>query len=671
MPRRRRRRSWLRRHRRALIGGLGLGLALVVLIGGLAAREAIELRRNVRLAKAEIDLAVAASEPVLADFSSFREADLRLRDSATHLATADGRLAAAQRHERRLGPLIALAGALPGWPRGLHEIAPLLSAGRNLARAGRTESAAFSRMTAALDNGNALDPVGARLSAGLAAGEPGFRAALADFDAAQADRRRVDGVHLTGPLTPARDALAIFDRRIPDLYDNALLLAQLPEAAREVLGLSGPRTYAVIGQNSAELRPTGGFMGSMGMVSLERGGITREDYRGVYTFERLDKGFNRPPEPFARYMGVFGWALRDANWSPDFPTAAQQIEQFLNYYGAGSVNGVIGFTTYAVGGLLDALGPLPVAGLSEPVTAATWYDLAEQVIYFNPDDPNSEQNKGEVLGPVLQAMVSRMQHASPDELPKLLRTLQTLVQQRQLLVYFHDAAPATIARRANADGRFAPPATGDVLAVVDANMSYSKVGPYIDEQIRYETWLDERGDASASEVTVSYSNRITPAIAASPTKRIGGVEYDAARDVFTKNPGVYGTYARVYIPSASRILDLGEAAANVISNRELGFRTLEHYESVPAASSRAFRYRYQPPADRSPDGLYQLLVIKQPGTANQQLEVRLHLPEGLAAAPSLPLAREGDALVYRGPFLTNLNLRVGLGGAGSGTESSR
>jgi hypothetical protein len=48
------------------------------------------------------------------------------------------------------------------------------------------------------------------------------------------------------------------------------VLAQMPAAARAVLGMEGPRTYAVLGQNSAELRPTGGFIGSLGLVTLKR-----------------------------------------------------------------------------------------------------------------------------------------------------------------------------------------------------------------------------------------------------------------------------------------------------------------------------------------------------------------------------------------------------------------
>ena len=51
-------------------------------------------------------------------------------------------------------------------------------------------------------------------------------------------------------------------------------------------------------------------------------------------------------------------------------------------------------------------------------------------------------------------------------------------------------------------------------------------------------------------------------------------------------------------------------------------------------------------------------MIKQPGTAGHDLELRLHLPAGLAAAPSLPMTTDGDALVYRGRLTETLDLRL-------------
>lgn len=595
---RRRRRGFLRRNRGRLLLGLAGVLLLGLVVATLAGREALGLRRDLLRAQAEFNQAVAVTDPVLADFGSFRETSAALTRSATHLAAADEALASAERRRARLAPLLTVPSWVPGWTEGLGDVAPLIGSARELARSGLALSDAFTRMTERLDaSSGSAEPAGERLSAGLTLAEPEFRQALAALEAARVQREQIGRRTFSGPLRPANSALTTFDLRYRALHDNATVLVQLPPAARSVLGMDGARTYAVLGQNSAELRPTGGFLGSMGLVTIDRGAITVEDYRGVYTFERPERGYGPAPAPLVRHLGGRGWGLRDANWSPDFPTSARKVEELLRYYQEVEVDGVLGFTTFAVGGLLEALGPLPVPGFAEPVMAASWYDLAERLIYF-PDGTSTgiaEEAKGEVLGPVLQAMVARLQSASSAELPALLRALQSLLQQRQILLYFHDPAAEAMARRYEADGALTAPAQGDVLAVVDANLSFSKVGPYIQERIEYEAWLNGRGVPEASRVTITYANTITPEQAADPTRRIGGIEFDATTGIFTPTPGLFGTYLRVYIPAKSRVVDAGPRAVEVFSGAELGFLTLEQYESVPAASTRSVSYGYQIP----------------------------------------------------------------------------
>lgn len=659
-----------RRFRRwAVLATAAIVLALL-LTGVVAAREALALRSDLQRAQGEFDGAVAVTEPVLDDIGSFRTTAGALEQAATHLHAADAALASAERHRARLAPLLAMAAHLPGWTQGLRDLSPMIAAAQNLARAGIDLSDGFTAMTARIDEtSGTAEPAGMRLAAGLTAAEPSFNRALTALQAAQTQRQRVATDAFTGPLQPADHALRTFDDRYKQLHDNTQLVAGMPAAARSVLGIEGARTYAVLGQNSAELRPTGGFLGSLGFITLDGGAITRQSYSSVYSLEQPDRGYPPAPAPIARYLGggepgQVPWGLRDANWSPDFPTTARTIEEMLAHHQDIAVDGVLGFTSFAVGRLLDTLGPVEAEGFAEPITSASWYALSERLIYG--DQPNvtidadAEQNKGEVLGSVLQAIVARMQTTDVDQLPALLRTLQSLIDQRQLLVSFHDPAPATLAARYDADGRFRPPPTGDVLGVIDANVSYSKVDPYIDEQIEYDVWLNSNARPVSSRVTITYTNRLTTADALDPTRRIYGMELDPATGRFIRVPGLYGTYVRVYLPEKSRLLEVDPPSSAVLAGAELGFLTLEHYERVPAATQRRFSYTYQTPTDRRPPGDYQLHVLKQPGTDGHALIVRIHLPEDTEAATSLPMERSGDTLIYQGRLERPLDLNVSL-----------
>ncbi len=60
---------------------------------------------------------------------------------------------------------------------------------------------------------------------------------------------------------------------------------------------------------------------------------------------------SRRPGPLSRYLlgPKQPWQLADANWSPDFPTSAQEaVRLYRNEGGAGPIDGVLGITTYTI-----------------------------------------------------------------------------------------------------------------------------------------------------------------------------------------------------------------------------------------------------------------------------------------------------------------------------------
>ena len=665
-PARRRWRRWLPPRRVTVAAAVVL--AAVVLVGVAALREALALRSDALAGEQKLRAARSVLESGTAGRTEFRLTLAQLGEARTHLQAAEVHFDAAGRHRSNLGPALWAASWLPGWAGGAGEVEPLLETSRLLALAGEHIANGLTPLVRQVDGPpDPNTPAGMRLSAALTEAEPHLRLALQDLDRAQQARARVDDRRLGGPLAPARRGLDEFDAEWPSLRGDVVNLVDLAPAARAVLGMDRPRTFAVLGQNSAEIRPTGGFIGSLGIVTLDGGRVRQQDYRSSYSFDNPLAIVPPAPPALARHIGGGGWLLRDANWSPDFPTSAQAVEYFLLRHQGITVDGVIAFDTYAVGEILRALGPVTVPGFAAPVTADEWYDLATELIYSGDADPQGAQaNKGQVLAPMLRAVLDRVQTAGPQELPDLLRALRTAVAGRHILVYFHDPAPATLARRTGADGRLAPPRGADVLYVVDANLSYSKVAPYIRERISYEAWLSPRGVATESRVAVSYQNTVTAdTVRRERVQRIGGAEWDEEWKLLRTEPGVLGTYVRVFIPRSSRLLDLGEDASVPALEEEAGLLSIGRYVRVPAGSSARFEYGYQVPEDLTPRGTYRLQIIKQPGTAGHQLEVRLNLPPGARLRIVSPeLARDGDTLVFRGRLTHTLEFSVTFAPAG-------
>ncbi|MFO7669353.1 MAG: DUF4012 domain-containing protein, partial [Bacteroidales bacterium] len=149
---------------------------------------------------------------------------------------------------------------------------------------------------------------------------------------------------------------------VPPLVRTLGMLDTFLPQAGTVLGMEGPRRYLIIGQNNFELRATGGFMGSLGIATVDQGRIVDLDYRRSYDWDNPRREKVQPPLAYVRYMRFGAWFIRDANFSPDFPTAAQTIQMFWQLDGHPPVDGIVALDLYALQALLTAIGPVTVPG---------------------------------------------------------------------------------------------------------------------------------------------------------------------------------------------------------------------------------------------------------------------------------------------------------------------
>ena len=131
-----------------------------------------------------------------------------------------------------------------------------------------------------------------------------------------------------------------------------------------ILGWDGPRRYLVLTQDPAELRPSGGLIGSYGIIAFDKGKITERRFLNVSPLDgKNDYPFVRPPQELANYLlgPTQSWQLADAGWSPDFPTSAQDaLRLYTNESGDARIDGVFAITTHTIDELLKVTGPISV-----------------------------------------------------------------------------------------------------------------------------------------------------------------------------------------------------------------------------------------------------------------------------------------------------------------------
>ena len=138
-----------------------------------------------------------------------------------------------------------------------------------------------------------------------------------------------------------------------------------------ILGWDGPRRYLVLTQNPAELRPTGRLhRGATASSPSTEGRMTERSFRDIFLLDLpWDYPFIKPPTELVDYLlgPTQPWQLADANWSPDFPTSAQDaIRLYANESGDSRIDGVLGITTYTIDELLKVTGPIAVPSTERP-----------------------------------------------------------------------------------------------------------------------------------------------------------------------------------------------------------------------------------------------------------------------------------------------------------------
>jgi len=112
-------------------------------------------------------------------------------------------------------------------------------------------------------------------------------------------------------------------------------------------------------QNNLELRPSGGYLGNFGILKVKNGQVVSLEIHDTNIFDGFGRIKTEPPQPIKDYLKIDNWQMRDANWSPDFPTSAQQAEYFYKLQGGQEeFDGIIGINAALLPDLLKLTGPV-------------------------------------------------------------------------------------------------------------------------------------------------------------------------------------------------------------------------------------------------------------------------------------------------------------------------
>jgi len=462
----------------------------------------------------------------------------------------------------------------------------------------------------------------------------GFDASVSEIDKALAGFNSLpDATDMASTIASMRPAIA----ELSALRDKLAAAAELSKLLPALSGYPVPKNYLLILQNNAELRPTGGFIGTLGTVTIVDAQAENLKVADVYSLDNADanKLNTVPPPPLAKYLGATKWYLRDANWSPDFPTAAREaIDIYGQEGGTEKFDGVLAVDPTLASDLLKIVGNVTI-GASTFTPANATDEIEYQVEKgFSANGLPVSQRK-DILIALAGEVFARVAALPPDRWQLAVDAFVRALDEKHILIASFDPAVANFARSRNWDGAVRAPAN-DFLMVVDANLAALKTDSVMTRSIDYS--FTPAADGLTATVNLTYANH-------------GGFSWKTTR---------YRTYTRIYVPPGSALVSSSGAMANdkILDPRhtpgkvdtvdELGLRSFGAFLSVEPGETRTLSFSYKlPPSivSAANAGIYRLNVQKQPGTIAVPLTLNLDFGKKVAsAAPSEDQKNWGDGV---------------------------
>ncbi len=422
-------------------------------------------------------------------------------------------------------------------------------------------------------------------------------------------------------------------------YDRIInMLGGLHDSFFSLVNPKEKKTYLVLFQNNMELRPGGGFIGSYGILSLDKGKISDFSIHDVYDADGQLKGHIEPPYPVRRYLPSAHLYLRDSNFDVDFTKSASSAA-FLLYEEVGQkVDGVIGVDVFFVKELVGSLGQVYVPEYRERVDKNNFYQITQSHSEKN-FFPSSTQKK-DFLNALFSALKLNLTQRKNLPYFEILKAGIISISEKHILFAFSDKNLQSTFVAKNWSGSLLDfrkdIEVEDFLGINEANFGVNKANFFVGRSLKYQVLIKDDGSIiSSANLNLINNSTDWPG-------------------------GDYKTYIRLIAPLGSTLISISidgverkirSAVTDPLIYEKKGFKPPEELEVenynqdgktifgfltiVPTGKSKSIIFNYalaQKVPVKNPSSSYSLKLFKQPGTENYPFDFVLSFPQFLTVS---------------------------------------
>lgn len=414
------------------------------------------------------------------------------------------------------------------------------------------------------------------------------------------------------------------------------------ETALVLLGDEVPHRYLVLLQNNHELRATGGFIGSYLLVDVNDGAITKMETNDVY---RTDSRLTQVIEPPAGIDQVADrWYFRDANYSPDFPTAAKKLMWFLDQSKGPSVDTVIAIDQTVAESFLRLTGPIASPDLPVEISAENFNDFFS---FYTESKLSGAFAPKTLLFKFIPHFKERV--LSLNQFQPILSTVSDLVAARHIQVYSNQASVQQLAEALKVSGKMIEPSEGvDYLAVVSTSIGGNKSDAFIRSKLSHTTEVNRAGEV-IDHLTIEKAHVWKESDFAqwkAFIQKFGNGKHHEKTLRFIQGEGENMDYMRVYVPKGSSLVSIdGLDISKIDASTDLGYTVFGFpFGPVAAGSQKTVRLSYKLPETLAINSgaMYRFIAQKQAGLENTQLSKKIITAEGVEVVKSYPVSAAFD-----------------------------
>jgi hypothetical protein len=423
----------------------------------------------------------------------------------------------------------------------------------------------------------------------------------------------INKIHKIGILWPIYGQITEYKIQLQQAADLMTELAPLAKLLPALGGYPNESNFLIILQNNDELRPSGGFIGVYGLANTKNGDILSIKTEDSYHLDMpaVGKWKKEPPVPIKKYLDVENWYLRDANWVPDWPLAAQKINEI--YTGeslaigqpAPNFSGIIALNPDFISDLLKLVGPINIQG--QNYTPENFQELLQYNVEVAYKDRNvSSWDRKDIINELLAELKTRLFNLPSDSWTTLLKTLNQDIAAKNIQLYFPNQGLEDLVKQLGASGEVKQ-TNGDYLMVVDANLAAFKSDAVVKKKIAYT--LTQKNNNAMVSLSLNYRHE-------------GDFNWRTTR---------YRSYTRIYVPYGSHFitssgLDSNTADWTVLDDPILNKTIFGFFFTVEPGTEKEIVINYSLPASinqQISDNNYELLAQKQSGRRTQELKVNI------------------------------------------------